>query len=169
MELLHICNYTFILFNLKFIKYTQGIFYVLCVCVTTCAYVRLRVCLSLYVCALFFIKDFFLENKNLPRHVSRSEHNKWWGFGGEGKGERRQNSSWEVMSLFNLFNWFNCQHYSFNWCRKWFKFIFCKILFTSDIRAAHSFANEGHGNKNWLVSSIPWLQWQISNGVSIRL
>ena len=47
--------------------------------------------------------------------------------------------------------------------------IFCKISITLVAKVALWAANKGHKHKKWLISSIPWLQRHISEGVSMKL
>ena len=59
--------------------------------------------------------------------------------------------------------------YRCDWFAKWFRLYFCKICITLLAKVALWAAKKGHENKKWLVSSIPWLQRHISEGVSIKL
>ena len=59
--------------------------------------------------------------------------------------------------------------YRCDWFPKWFRLYFCKICITLLAKVALWGANKGHKNKKWLVSSIPWLQRHISEGVSMKL
>ena len=59
--------------------------------------------------------------------------------------------------------------YNFESFPKWFKSYFCRISVTQAASVALLEAWEGHENKKWFVSSVPWLQGHRSVGVSTKL
>ena len=52
---------------------------------------------------------------------------------------------------------------------EWVRSYFCKIAITLIAKVALTVAKIGHKNKKWLVSSMPWLQRHISEGVLMKL
>ena len=97
------------------------------------------------------------------------------GLGGWGRGV---NLRWKASSLFYVFY---CQQEDFSivceingavqcdWFPKWVRRYFCKIAITVIAEVALRVAKKVHKNKKWLVSSIPWLQRNFSEGVSMKL
>ena len=59
--------------------------------------------------------------------------------------------------------------YRCDWFPKWFRLYFCRICITLLAKVALWATKNGHENKKWLVSSIPWVKRHLSEGVSMKL
>ena len=59
--------------------------------------------------------------------------------------------------------------YRRDWFPRPFRLYFCRICIILLAKVILWSAKKGHENKKWLVSSIPWLQRHLSEGVSMKL
>ena len=59
--------------------------------------------------------------------------------------------------------------YRCDWFPKWFSLYFCNLCITLLAKVTLWVAKKGHENKKWLVSSMPWPQRHLSEGLSMKL